>query len=258
MVGPETAQCGHATVLLTDPDAGRRLYVRRILEAEGYAVSGFADPPAAQQALTEGRYDVIVLSLDPRQADWPAVVLACRLVGDVPVLVLAENSGPEAVARMLDVGVDDCLAAPFDAAELSARVARVLRVAWRHHGMASLGGSGGVQLDLVRLRARVNGREIRLTKLEYRTLCVLMQGQGALLSFPEIERRVWGDAGGAQRHALYRVVRSLRRKLTRGRDDSVRLRTVPRVGYQLCSTGEATEGRVSDNLAGSGSTQRSL
>jgi two-component system KDP operon response regulator KdpE len=149
------------------------------------------------------------------------------------VLVLAENGSPEALADMLNAGVDDCLAAPFDPTDLLARVARLLRLGWRRRGMVPIGARGEFRLDLVRPRVRLGGREIRLTRLEYRTLWVLAQGKGAVLSFHDIETRVWGNAGKLRRHALRRVIHNLRRKLGSGLSGNRLLVPERRVGYRL-------------------------
>ncbi len=225
---PQTALSGRASVLVIDADAGRRRYIGRILRAAGCAVAGFADPAAARPALAENRCDVLLLSLDARQEDWMAVVHACRPVHFVPVLVLLEDDSRDAVARMLDAGADDCLAAPFDASDLSARIVRLLHLVWRRCGMAALDGKADLQLDPARLCARLDGHEIRLSKLEYRMLWVLAQGRGAVLSFHDIGSRVWGEAGTPHRRALRRVIHNLRRKL-----GSDLLLAEPRVGYRL-------------------------
>jgi DNA-binding response OmpR family regulator len=230
---PQTALLGHATVLVIDRDVGNRRYIGRVLRAVGYFVISFADPDAAREALATGCYDVILLTLDPQQEDWLAIVRACGAVGDAPMLVAAENGNPELVVRVLDSGVEDCLAMPFDAADLSARIARLLRLGWRRHGMATLGRLGDLQLDLVRPRVRLNGCEIGLFKLEYRTLWVLMQGRGSALPFTDIEKRVWGDAKKSRRSALVRIVQNLRRKLPLGPSGSVQLLTIPCIGYRL-------------------------
>jgi two-component system KDP operon response regulator KdpE len=102
--------------------------------------------------------------------------------------------------------------------------------------MAPPRASSELQLDLIQPRVRLGGHEVKLTLLEYRTLWVLSQGRGAVVAFSVIERHVWGDTGKRRRHALSRLVRSLRDKLTDGSVASVLLLTEPRVGYRLCPT----------------------
>jgi DNA-binding response OmpR family regulator len=225
---PQTALSGRAAVLVIDADAGRRRYIGRILRAAGCAVAGFADPAAARPALAEQRCDVVLLSLAAPGEDSAAAIDACRPARAVPVLVLLEDDGGEAVAHMLEAGADDCLTAPFDASDLSARILRLLHLVWRRHGVAAPDGKASLQLDPTRLCVRREGQEIRLSKLEYRMLWVLAQGRGAVLPFRDIETRVWGEGDKPHRRALRRVIYNLRRKLG---DDL--LLAEPRVGYRL-------------------------
>jgi two-component system KDP operon response regulator KdpE len=234
---PRTALVGRAALLVIDGDAGHRRYIGRILGGAGWTVSSHADPAAAQTALGEHRFDVLLLSPGPGQDDWMTNVRGLFSAGSVPVLVLLKDDSPGAVARMLDARADDCLAAQFDAPDLLARIIRMLRLAWRRHGMAPLVNSSELRLDLARPFVHANGRDIQLTTLEYRTLWVLAQAEGGVSSFQEIEARVWGDTGKSHRRELRRVMQNLRCKLGRDCSGQMLLRSEPRVGYRLCLSG---------------------
>jgi len=224
---------GRPSVLVIDWDAGRRRYIGRVLRAAGCTVTGFADPAEVGRASNGNDCDVLLVSPDLRQEDWQPMVHACCLAGPAPVLVLLEDDGPAAVARVLDAGADDCLVVPFDAADLSARVLRLLRLVWQRRGMAPMNRVAGLQLELARPRVRVHGRDIPLTKLEYRTLWVLAQGEGGVLPFSDIEGRVWGNTGKPHRWALRRVIHNLRRKLGNDPSGDILLVAEPRIGYRL-------------------------
>ncbi len=230
---PQTAVQGRASVLVIDRDPGSRRYLARVLRGAGYAVSGFGNPATASPALTEAGPDVVLLALDPKAEDWLGMVRACRAAGAPPVLVLAENGDAAQVARLLDAGVDDCLATPFDPADLAARIVRLLRLSLRRRGVPVPAGVGEAQLDLVRPCVRLRGREVRLTRLEYRTLWVLMEGKGAVMTFRDIETRVWGYSRISRRDALRRVVHNLRLKLGKAASGSIALLTERAVGYRL-------------------------
>jgi two-component system KDP operon response regulator KdpE len=230
---PQTALVGRAALLVIDGDAGHCRYIGRILRVAGWTVSSLADPTEARTALIEQRFDVVLLSLGPGQENWMAEIRALVPAGSVPVLVLLKDDRPGAVARMLDRGADECLAAPFDASDLSARSIRMLRLVWHRHGMAPLARRSELQLDLARPFVRANGRDIQLTKLEYRMLWVLAQANGGVSSFQDIESRVWVDSGKPHRRELRRVMHNLRGKLGKDRSGQMLLRAEPRVGYRL-------------------------
>jgi DNA-binding response OmpR family regulator len=60
-----------------------------------------------------------------------------------------------------------------------------------------------------------------------------MHGRERVVPFPDIVKRVWGDAKKSRRSALVRIVQNLRRKLPLGPSGSVQLLTVPSIGYRL-------------------------
>jgi DNA-binding response OmpR family regulator len=130
---PRVALHGYATALVIAADKGGRLYIDRVLRNVGCKADGFGELRAAQGALSENRYDVALMSSDQERVDWLSVVHKLR--PEMPVLFILENGSSEGIARLLDAGADDCLAAPFAASDLVARVRRLLRLVWQRHGM---------------------------------------------------------------------------------------------------------------------------
>jgi two-component system, OmpR family, KDP operon response regulator KdpE len=227
---PQIALRGHAMALIVGADKGIRRYIERTLRNVGCEADAFGELHAGG-VLSENRYDLALMSSDQERVGWLSV--ARRLQPKMPVLFLLENGSSEDVARLLEAGVDDCLATPFSDSDLHARVTRLFRLIWQRHGMTIPSGGSDFRLDLTRRRIHVGNSEIALTGLEYRTLWVLAQGQGSVLQFHHIESRVWGDAPGSDRAALRHVIHSLRRKLTGRSNDRTLLKAEPRVGYRL-------------------------
>ena len=118
--------------------------------------------------------------------------------------------------------------------ELLARI----RVALRHAGQAQ-GASdsaleiGPLRIDFGRREVLVDGREVRLTPIEYRLLAVLARNAGRVLTHGQILKEVWGPAHVEQSHYLRVYMAQLRRKIE---VDPARPRlfvTEPGVGYRL-------------------------
>ena len=82
----------------------------------------------------------------------------------------------------LDAGGDDYLTKPFHNGELLARVRAILRR--REQYQPDVLTCGGLSLDPHSCELRGNGRSIRLSRVEYRLMEVLMLNQGIYLAFP--------------------------------------------------------------------------
>ncbi|MCD6029965.1 MAG: response regulator with CheY-like receiver domain and winged-helix DNA-binding domain [Thermomicrobiales bacterium] len=90
---------------------------------------------------------------------------------------------------------------------------------------------GDLEIDILHRRARIEGRDLRLTSLELGLLYLLAANGGRVLTRDEILDDLWGVDHVAESNVVDRHVRSLRAKL---RDDWRRPRfiaTVPGRGY---------------------------
>jgi diguanylate cyclase (GGDEF)-like protein len=120
-------------VLIVDDDRAVVQAVHRALAEQGYDFFEAGDGGAALTAIREHRPDVAIMDVE-----MPGLggVEVCRIVkanqretgfGFIPVILMTAR---QAVGKIegLELGADDFLIKPFDAAELSARVKSMLRL----------------------------------------------------------------------------------------------------------------------------------
>lgn len=95
---------------------------------------------------------------------------------------------------------------------------------------------GGLEIDLLRRRAQVDGHDLHLTPLEVSLLYLLAANAGRVLTRDEILDHVWSDGDAAGSNVVDRHVRNLRAKLG---DDWRRPRyiaTIAGKGYRFVLT----------------------
>jgi DNA-binding response OmpR family regulator len=121
-------------------------------------------------------------------------------------------------------------------AELIGRVRAILRR--RELDRAGIGDVrriGGLELDSVRHRVSVEGRQIELTPSEFRILELLAREPERVFPRKEIMQHLWESSYVGDERACDIHVSNLRRKLEPDPTDPKRLLTVRGIGYKLAS-----------------------
>jgi two-component system OmpR family response regulator len=94
--------------------------------------------------------------------------------------------------RGLRAGGDDDLTKPFSGAELLARVDVLLRRGGPHRDAETRLRVGPLELDLIKRKAILDGRELVLQGTEFRVLEFMMRHPGQVLTRTMIFEGVWG------------------------------------------------------------------
>jgi two-component system, OmpR family, response regulator MprA len=219
-------------ILVIEDDDAVRAAVRRALLLGGYEV---LQAPTGEEGLMRAQKDVpdaIVLDLGLPDIDGVEVTRTLRRSGDrTPILMLTARAAIEDRVDGLEAGADDYLVKPYDVRELQARLRAIMR---RH-----IDGADGrvlrfaeLELDADAHAARIDEREIELTRTEYQLLELFMLNPRRVLSSELIYDRVWGYDFGPSGNALRVYIGYLRRKLEAEGGRRL-IHTVHGVGYVL-------------------------
>lgn len=178
--------------------------------------------PCAADALRFCHYkapDLLLLDLCLPDASGLDVLREIRRGGpatgrfdtSLPVIVVSGRSTATDRVRGLAAGADDYLAKPFEVAELSARIAAVLR----RRGDSRQGPVriGDLAIDPARREVRVAGEPVRLANKEYELLLALAAEPTRVFSKQELLRDVWGYRSPGRTRTVDSHASRLRRKL---------------------------------------------
>ena len=221
-------------VLVVEDEPQMRRFFRASLGSHGFAVVEAGTGSDAIAVLTSRNPDVVLLDLGLPDEDGVAWTAKVREWSKVPIIVVSARGRDDDKVAALDAGADDYLTKPFSVTELLAR----MRVALRHRdsGMApsaAIVEIGPLRVDLARREVLIEGREVRLTPIEYRLLTVLARHAGKVLTHTQLLKEVWGVGYANQTHYLRVYMAQLRRKIEADPARPKLLATEPGVGYRL-------------------------
>lgn len=112
-------------ILVADDNGDMRRYVRRLLEAEGYAVETVPNGEAALAAARREAPALVLSDVMMPGLDGLALLQALRAdesTRTIPVILLSARAGEEARVEGVAARADDYLTKPFSARELLARI----------------------------------------------------------------------------------------------------------------------------------------
>lgn len=218
-------------VLVVEDNLSLLESIRQILEDEyevDTADNGEEGLFLAQQSI----YDIILLDVMLPGMDGFEIIRQMRDAKiDTSVLFLTAKDSLEDRVKGLELGGDDYLVKPFQAAELKARIRALLR----RSGIISL--EQGLKYRGIDLLERekdilVDGEPVKLTLKQYELLEYLIQNKGKILTREQIFDRIWGFDSDTTIAIVEVFVHHLRKKLEPFQYHKD-IQTVRGIGYML-------------------------
>lgn len=182
------------------------------LQSAGYVAEQVGDGEEAWFRGETEDYDCIILDLGLPRLDGMTVLRRLRAAGvATPVLILTARGAWMERVEGIDAGADDYLTKPFHAEELLARTSAIIRRSGGH--VTPLLEAGRVSIDTRRLIARLDGRPVALSPLEFRALRYLVHNKGRVVSQGEVVEHVYAHEEEPDSNAVEVLIGRLRRKL---------------------------------------------
>ena len=205
--------------------------ITRGLGAADYSVHRVASAEAAHAALMNEEFAMAVIDVGLPGADGLTLVRRLRSAGQsLPTLILTARCTLTDKVKALDLGADDFLSKPFEAAELAARCRALMR--------RSSGANSGIvklnrmSVDLPGKRLRIDETEVELTAREWLVLECLTRRIGQIVSKERVRQAVASPDQEITANAVEVHVSRLRAKL----GDAAIIRSLRGLGYRLEET----------------------
>ncbi len=224
-------------ILVVEDDTPVRNLMVTTLKTRDYK---YLTAPTGQEAVllaSSHNPDVVFLDLGLPDMDGIDVIRQIRSWSNMPIIVISARSEDEDKIAALDAGADDYLTKPFSVEELLAR----LRVTIRRLSMMSADMSadssvytnGNLKIDYPAGCAFLNGKELKLTPIEFKLLSLLARNTGKVLTHTYITQNIWGRSWDNDIASLRVFMVTLRKKLEPSPDSPAFIQTHVGIGYRM-------------------------
>ena len=202
--------------------------ISRSLTAASYAVLRVASAEAAQAAIASEEFAMAVIDVGLPGTDGLTLVRRLRSGGkSLPALILTARCTLSDKVKALDLGADDFLSKPFEAAELAARCRALMRrTTGAANGLVKL---NRMSVDLAGKRLCIDEAEVELTAREWLVLECLSRRVGQIVSKERVQQAVAGPDQDITSNAIEVHVSRLRAKL----GNAALIRSLRGLGYRL-------------------------
>lgn len=216
------------TVFLLEDDESISGLVKVALQTNGINCAVFSSCEEFKTGLHGETPAVALLDVMlPDGSGFEVLEYVKRVKPQVSCIILSALSSEASKVGGLNLGADDYITKPFSVLELIARV----NAALRRQNVSSVITSGNLTVDLDKMSASLNDKELPLNRKEFELLSFLVQNSGKVMSRETILTKVWGYDTGETRTLDNHVARLRKVGVSN-------IKTVFGVGYQFTENDE--------------------
>lgn len=218
-------------VLVVEDEKKTASFIRKALQAEGFAVDVCHSGDDALAAASATPFDAVVLDIMLPGRDGLSVLRQLRQrKNSTPVLLLSARGEVNERVEGLNVGADDYLAKPFALVELVARIRALVRRGGESKALVLR--VADLTLDTVTRQVSRGETTFDLAAREFRLLEFLMRSAGRACGRMTILEKVWDYDFDPGTNIVDVYIRRLREKIDAEFEPKL-LHTVRGVGYVL-------------------------
>lgn len=212
-------------------------FIAKTLNSNDYKTITAVSGKEGMAILTSALPDLVLLDLGLPDMDGIDVIKQTREWSSLPIIVISARVQEKEKVAALDAGADDYITKPFGTDELLARI----RTAIRHSNkiMDDRVNSNrpysakGLSIDFVRRLVTVDGKEVYLTRVEYKIVSMLAQNSGKVITYKSLIEQVWGPYADDNNRILRVNMANIRRKLEKNPGEPEYIFTELGVGYRM-------------------------
>lgn len=214
--------------------------IKIFLVKEGYEVEAFSDGETLLKAFKKRQADMLLLDIMMPGLDGLSVCTQIRKDSNVPIIIISAKDGESDKIAGLMLGSDDYMTKPFSPIELVLRVKSIFkRMEFEKviEDNLSIITVSDVTIYPEGRYAVCNGRDLKLTPMEFNLFKYLVKNVNKGVSREELLNKVWGFDSEVDTRATDDMIKRIRRKLVDG-GASLKIDTLWGFGFMILSKQE--------------------
>lgn len=216
------------TICLVEDEVDLANLIKTYLEKAGYNVVSFTK---GSEAINYIGNDVNLWILDIMLGDdvngYDIIKAIREKAEEVPVIFTSARDQDLDKILGLELGSDDYITKPYSSKELVLRVNKIIKRVYKDENTSTLNYED-YAIDLTKRMVFENGKEIKLTTLEFDLLILFLKNKDKSFTRDEILDAIWGSDYFGSDRVVDDLVRRLRKKLPK-----LNLNSIYRYGYRL-------------------------
>ena len=223
-------------ILVVEDDSPVRNLITTTLKAHDYRYLKAQNGETAILEASSHNPDIVLLDLGLPDMDGVEVIKKIRTWSNMPIIVISARSEDSDKIEALDAGADDYLTKPFSIEELLARlrvIQRRLGVMQQQAVVQSEFRNGKVRVDYAAGCAYLGEKELHLTPIEFKLLCLLAKNIGKVLTHKYITQNIWGSSWENDVASLRVFMATLRKKIECEENSPQYIQTHIGIGYRM-------------------------
>jgi DNA-binding response OmpR family regulator len=221
-------------ILIIEDDTAIATGLKTVMESEDYNVTTCNDGITGYETALKTKFDFMILDINLPGKNGIDI---CRDLRDkdinLPILMLTSRKEEIDKVVGLEVGADDYLTKPFSVKELIARVKAILRRVEGSFKKFEEYHFGNIYVNFVKQEANKNGKEIRLTTMEYKILHYFICHKEEVITREKLLDEVWGYDAFPTTRTVDNYILALRKKIEDNPSSPDHLKTVYTSGYKF-------------------------
>ena len=229
------------SVLIIEDEKSICDFIGKTLDSHEYKVTAANNGKDGLALITSSLPDLVLLDLGLPDMDGMDIIRKTREWSSLPIIVISARTQEKEKVQALDAGADDYITKPFGTFELLARI----RTAIRHNNKLSDDSQNanrpyaadGLTIDFERRLVTLNGREMHLTRVEYKIVSLLAKNSGKVMTYDTLIDQVWGPYADDNNRILRVNMANIRRKIEENPGEPKYIFTELGVGYRMLEDG---------------------